>query len=227
MQISGFQKTTVLDFPGHLAAIVFTKGCNYRCPFCQNGGLLKSDVELIDEREILDYLKKRKNVLEGLTISGGEPTIQEHLEDFIKEVRSYGYKIKLDTNGSNPSVIRHLIEERLLDYIAMDIKNDFTKYEDISGVAHVDTEKIKESIAVIKNSGIDHEFRTTIVKEFHTIDDIENICRTVSGSKYFVQNFEDSKEVLKSGLHGFTKKELEAIEEKIKKIDQSASVRGL
>lgn len=227
MQISGLQKTTVLDYPEHLAAIIFTRGCNYRCPFCHNSELLQDDYPILLESDVLDYLENRRNILDGVTISGGEPTIQSDLEDFIRKLKSLGYDVKLDTNGTNPQLIKKLIDEGLIDYIAMDIKSDFNNYEKITGVSKVNIDKIKESIEIIKNSPIKKEFRTTIVKEFHDPNVIKNICALIGNSNYYLQNFEDSGRVLRSGLHGFTKKELEDFEKKLKKDYPNLHVRGI
>lgn len=227
MRISGLQKTTLQDFPGHLSAIIFTQGCNYRCPFCHNSEIIQKNNDLIDENEIIGYLSKRKGILEGVVITGGEPTLQNNLKDFIKKIKSLGLSIKLDTNGTNPKLLKELVQENLLDYIAMDIKNSFDSYEDISGVKNFKLDEIKESIKIIKDSKVRHEFRTTIVKEFHNIKKIEAILKYVDGSKYFLQNFEDSDNVLTKGLHGFTIEELKEIESKLKTKFTNVTVRGL
>ena len=165
MIIGGFQPFTLSDFPGHVAAIVFTQGCNWRCSYCHNRSLLKRrrpQQELIPETHVFDVLHRRRNELDGLVITGGEPTIQEDLSRFIRNVRRLGLTIKLDTNGSRPDVIRHLLEEGLLDYIAMDIKAPFDQYESIAR-RPVDTDALQTSIDLIKNSGVPHEFRTPAV----------------------------------------------------------------
>ncbi len=165
MIIGGFQPFTLSDFPGHVAAIVFTQGCNWRCPHCHNRSLLKMrrpEQELIPEAHVFDVLHRRRNELDGLVITGGEPTIQEDLARFLHEVRRLGLAIKLDTNGSRPGVIRRLLEEGLLDYIAMDIKAPLDRYESVVGHP-VDIGPIQTSIELIKNSGIRHEFRTPMV----------------------------------------------------------------
>lgn len=215
MIIDGFQKLTLLDFPEKMACIVFTKGCNLRCPFCHNGPLVleRSREGLIKEDEIFEYLKKRKKILDGVVISGGEPLLQKNIKDFIIKVRELGYKIKLDTNGTSPNLLKELISEELVDYVAMDIKNVFNKYPKITGCRNVNTDNIKKSIDILKRSNIDYEFRTTIVKEFHDIGDIKTILSYIRGSKYYIQNFVDSENVIKSGLHGFTKEELIKINE--------------
>jgi len=165
MIIGGFQPFTLSDFPGHVAAIVFTQGCNWRCPYCHNRSLLKTrrpEQELIPETHVFDILHRRRNELDGLVITGGEPTIQEDLPRFIHKVHRMGLAIKLDSNGSRPGVIGRLLEEGLLDYIAMDIKAPLDRYESVVGHP-VDIGPIQTSIELIKNSGIRHEFRTPMV----------------------------------------------------------------
>ena len=203
MNICGYQKTTLLDYPEHVAATIFTGGCNFRCPFCHNADLLiKPDsASLISEEEILGFLKKRKNVLSGICITGGEPTLQPDLKDFIIKVRALGYKIKLDTNGYRPEVIASLLKDNLLDYIAMDIKSGFSNYAKVCGIKNLDINKIKESISIIENSGIDYEFRTTVVKELHSEQDFFEINNMLSSdSPYFIQSFKDSGNILTPGL---------------------------
>lgn len=203
MNICGYQKTTLLDYPGHVAATIFTGGCNFRCPFCHNADLLlqPDKVSLISEEEIFTFLKKRKNVLSGICITGGEPTLQSDLQDFIIKVRALGYKIKLDTNGYRPDVIASLLKNNLLDYIAMDIKAGFSNYAKVCGIKNLDINKIKESISVIENSGIDYEFRTTVVKELHCEADFHEITEMLSpNSFYFLQSFKDSGNILTPGL---------------------------
>ena len=203
MYICGYQKTTLLDYPEHVAATIFTGGCNFRCPFCHNADLLlkKSGDSPVSEEEILAFLKKRKNVLSGVCITGGEPTLQPDLKDFIIKVRSLGYKIKLDTNGYGPDVLLSLLEENLLDYIAMDIKAGLSNYAKVSGIPNLDIAKINESISIIENSGINYEFRTTVVKELHSSQDFLEITDMLSStSPYFIQSFKDSGNILTPGL---------------------------
>ncbi len=212
MIIGGLQKTTLLDFPNHVACIIFTKGCNFRCPFCQNSTLIGINHEdEISEEYIFDYLIKRQGILDGVVITGGEPTVQKDLKEFIKKIRKLGYKVKLDTNGYNPNVLKELIDENLLDYVAMDIKHTFEKYHIVAGKI-LNTDNILESIKRLEESDVCHEFRTTIIKEYHDIDDIINITKLISlDTKYYLQNFRNSSNVLDKSLHGFTNEELEEI----------------
>lgn len=227
MIIAGFDKVSLTNYPGLVACTIFTNNCNFKCPFCQNGTLAKGiEKSRISEDEIFNYLKKREGLIDGICISGGEPTIQKDLVDFIKKLRAFKIKIKLDTNGSNPEIVKYLIDNNLIDYVAMDIKNTFKKYDDTSGTK-VDLAKIKETIKILKNSEIDYEFRTTIIREYHSLDDIKSICKYISPSKYYLQNFEDSDNVLKNNLHGFSTEELKEIENKIRKEFPNVSVRGI
>ena len=214
MLISGFDKVTLLNYPGLVACTIFTKGCNLKCPFCHNSSLISgNDDTYIDEDEIFKYLNKRKNIIEGVCISGGEPLLQKDIKEFIRKIKSLGLKVKLDTNGTNPDLILSLINDNLLDYIAMDIKNIKSKYELTSG-AKVKIDNILKSINIIENSGIDYEFRTTIIKEFHTLSDIDYISKVLDKkSKYYIQNFVKSDAVLDKNLHSFTSDELKEMKQ--------------
>jgi pyruvate formate lyase activating enzyme len=193
MLIGGYQKLTLIDYPGKLATTVFTVGCSFRCPFCHNPELV--DLKLIhnekSEKEFFDFLKKRKGKLEAVCITGGEPSIQPDIIDFVKKVKRRGFLVKLDTNGSRPDVLKKLIDARLIDYIAMDIKNSLKKYAKTAG-AKIDQERIKLSVELIWNSGIDHEFRTTVVPGLHEEKDFDDIANWLSGSKkYYLQVYRD------------------------------------
>ena len=227
MEISGFEKMTLTDYPGYVAAIVFTQGCNFKCPFCHNSDLIYFKKGLIDENEILNYLSKRKNVLDGVVITGGEPTMQNDLVSFLNKVKELGLKVKLDTNGVKPEVLKKIIELNLVDYIAMDIKSSNNNYSVVSGVS-VDLDKISESVKLIKESELDFEFRTTVVKNYHTLNDLLSICEFVGkDSKYFLQNFESSSRVLDANLKGFTKDELLELCAKLNEKFPNVKVRGI
>ena len=209
MRIAGYEKISLQDYPDHISCIVFTQGCNLRCPFCQNSTLIPMEAEnLIDENEILDYLSLRKNILNGVTISGGEPTLQTDLKDFIKKIKNIGLDIKLDTNGLNFNLLKDLIENKLIDYVAMDIKNSFNKYNQTSGIEKINIDNILNSINYLKQNKIDYEFRTTIINEYHTIQDIYNILEIIGDSKYYLQNFKNSSNVLDKNLTSFTDQKL-------------------
>lgn len=193
MLIGGFQKTSLIDFPKKIAAIVFTQGCNFRCHYCHNPELVTECNKIADEKLILDFLDTRKGKLDGVVITGGEPSLQKDLTDFIFKVKEKGFEVKLDTNGSNPDVIVDLTEKNLLDYIAMDIKAPLSKYQDIVDCA-VDVLQIKDSVDFIKNCGVDYEFRTTTVKPLLAVSDFDEIGNIIKKSKrYFLQNFVLSK----------------------------------
>ena len=228
MKISGFQKLTLLDYPGKIACIIFTQGCNYKCSYCQNSLLIPCGNEkLIDEEEVFDYLEKRKNMLDGIVISGGEPTIQRGLVNFIERVKKIGLLVKLDTNGSNPAIIKKLIDEELVDYVAMDIKNVFDEYENVTK-CKVNIKNIQDSIKCLQESKIEYEFRTTIIKNIHTVDKILNICKFLGKNQnIYLQNFEQSEYVLDKRLESFSKKELKKIEEEVKNKYPNVIVRGI
>ena len=201
MKICGFQKLTLLDYPGHVAATVFTGGCNYRCPFCHNSELISLDKikteNMFSEEEILKVLKKRAGVLEGVCITGGEPTLQPDLGDFIKKIREMGYKIKLDTNGYRPEVLKSLCHEGLIDYVAMDIKSSREHYGNVAGVPTLQISRIEESAAFLMGGSIPYEFRTTVVPELHAEEDFSSIGQWLHGnSPYYLQAYRDSEQVL-------------------------------
>lgn len=209
MKIAGYEKLSLQDFPNQISCIIFTQGCNIRCPFCQNSTLIPMDAKnLISEDEIFDYLNLRKNIISGVTISGGEPTLQPDLESFIDKVKELGLKIKLDTNGLNTKLLEKLIENQKIDYVAMDIKNSLNKYSLTSGVAKINMQNILNSIELLKKGEVDYEFRTTIINEFHTLQDIIEIIKLVGNSKYYLQNFKNSEYVLDKTLTSFTEEKL-------------------
>jgi len=195
MIIGGFQKFSLIDYPGKICAIVFTQGCNFRCPYCHNPELVDPNLFLppISEEEIFAFLEKRKGKLDAVEITGGEPTLHQDLIEFIRKIKGMGFLVKLDSNGTNPDVIREAIKNKLVDYLAMDIKAPLEKYKEITGV-DVDTDKIKYNIKLIMNSGVDYEFRTTIVKSLLSKDDIVKIGELIKGAKlYILQKFTPSK----------------------------------
>ena len=207
MRISGLQKMTLLDYPGKIACTVFLSGCNFRCPFCHNGELLDGSAETImDEQEFLDFLSKRKGLLDAVCISGGEPTLQPGLAALLEQIRAMGYLTKLDTNGSRPEVLKDLVSRNLLDYVAMDIKNSPDLYVQTAG-APVQLEKIEESIRFLTEEHLDYEFRTTVVAQLHSSESVERMGEWVAAlaqgkqiKRWFVQPFADRDTVLFSGL---------------------------
>ena len=227
MKIAGYEKLSVQDYPNHISCIIFTQGCNLKCPFCQNSTLIPLDSEnLIEESEVLAYLNLRKNILDGVTISGGEPTLQRDLKEFIGKVRETKLDIKLDTNGMNYDLLKELVAEKMIDYVAMDIKNSFDKYEMTSGVPNINKENILKSIDLLKQNKIDYEFRTTVIKEYHTLEDILQIMKLVGNSKYYLQNFKNSSCVLDKSLTEVPEEILKQWNEKLKEYP-NVWIRGM
>ncbi len=230
MIINGINKVTLLDYPQYVACIIFTQGCPFKCPFCQNSPLLgiTNDEGIISEEDVLSYLRSRKNILDGLVISGGEPTIQKDLKQFIIKVKELGLKVKLDTNGFNPEVVKDLLNNNLLDYVAVDIKNDLDNYAKSCGFKSLDISNLLKTIKILKNSKIDYEFRTTIMKKYHSISEITNILDLIGPNvKYYLQNFRDSENVIDHTIEGFSEKELIDIEKELQKKYPNVKVRGL
>lgn len=230
MRICGLNKTTLLDYPGRVAAVLFLGGCNFRCPFCQNGDLVvrPESQPSIEKEEVMAFLRKRKGILTGVCITGGEPTIEDGLEELIEEIKDIGYLVKLDTNGYCPEVTERLTARRLVDYIAMDIKNSMEKYGETVGWKEIDTERIRESIHCIKNSNVDYEFRTTVVRELHDKEDIFAIGRQIEGAKaYFLQGYQESEGVIFPGFHSYNKKEMERMAEEIRPFVSNVQIRGM
>lgn len=213
MRLFGLQKLTLLDYPERIACTVFTGGCNLRCPFCHNGSLALGDSkDEISEEEFFSFLESRAGRLDGVCISGGEPTLQPDLADFVRKIKALGFSVKLDTNGTRPEVISSLICEGLLDYIAMDIKNSPTKYAETAGVKAFDYSPIAESIKIISESGVAHEFRTTVTAELHDAKDIREICKNLhQDAKYYLQAYRDEGEILEKGLSTPTEEQISAL----------------
>ena len=228
MNIQGFSKTSLLDYPGHIAAVVFTGGCNFRCPFCHNSDLVLTPSAEYTEEEVLAVLKKRRGILEGVCITGGEATLQPGLIDFMRKLRELGYKIKLDTNGYRPDVLRAVLNEGLVDYVAMDIKNSLPKYPLTAGISNFRKEDISESISLLMTSTVDYEFRTTVVHELHTEEDLIEIAHMLTGCRhYFLQSFKDSGNILKDGYSAYSDPEMLAFYNKIKAILPVTQLRGI
>ena len=227
--LQGMQNLTLLDYPGRVACTVFTGGCNFRCPFCQNSDLLPCHQEGALEREqVLAYLRKRRGLLDGVCISGGEPLLQEDLESFLREIKAMGYAVKLDTNGSFPDRLQYLVREQLVDYVAMDIKNSLERYPVTSGTTGLYNHAVEESVAFLLKGSVPYEFRTTVVREFHDAAAFREIARWIAGAeRYYLQSFVDSEQVVQSGLHAYTAEELEAFRQIILPQIPSAQLRGV
>ena len=199
MVIHGIQKLTLVDFPGHPASILFSGNCNFRCPFCQNAPLVleSSDEPMLDNDEIFSFLNKRKKMLEGVVVTGGEPTINKDLIPFLSSLKDLGYLVKLDTNGYMPDVLRKAVESGSVDYVAMDIKTSLDEYPKLCGVEDIDVSRIKESIDFLMTGAVDYEFRTTVVEPLHHKENFEKIGEmTKNCRRYFLQSFVDSGNII-------------------------------
>lgn len=230
MKICGFQKMTMLDYPGKVACTVFTGGCNFRCPFCHNALLVTEidDENVFDEEEIISYLYKRKGIIDGVCITGGEPLLQKDITEFLQKVKATGLPVKLDTNGSYPQKLRELVEKGLVDYVAMDIKNSREKYAETIGLSDYDLSKVEESVEFLLSGAVDYEFRTTVVREFHTQEDILNIASWISDAKrYFLQGFVDSGNLIGSGMSALRPQEMVEICTKAQEIVPNTVLRGV
>ena len=229
LKFFGLQKTTLLDYPGKLASTLFTGGCNFCCPFCHNSDLvyLREGIKEIGSSEILDFLAGRKNILDGICISGGEPLLQEGLIPFIKEVKKLGLLVKLDTNGFLYNKLKELIDLKLVDYVAMDIKNAPKKYALTAGLKEIDLEPILKSVELLKSNVVDYEFRTTIVKEFHDETDIKEIGLWLKGAKrYYLQNFRNNEHVINKNLTSHDISTLKHFKEILEKDILHVEIRG-
>jgi pyruvate formate lyase activating enzyme len=229
MTIHGFQKMTLLDFPGKVACIVFTAGCNLRCPFCHNARLVthaEAD-DRVDEDEIFAYLQKRRGIVDGVVITGGEPTLQKDLADFIRRVRALGYAVKLDTNGTRPEVLSALLDAGLVDYVAMDIKNCPDRYAETVGIEGFDLGPVQTSLELLRQSGVDYELRTTVADELHTPQDLGVLAAWIAPSpRYFIQPFVDSGDLIGTGLHAPSAQKLEQMLASARMYLPNAAIRG-
>ena len=230
MRISGLQKLSMVDYPGKLAATVFTGGCGLRCPFCHNAPLVLRTAQTpeIPETQVLDFLKSRRGLLDGVVLSGGEPLLQPGAADFLAAVRDLGFAVKLDTNGCHPAALADILDRGIVDYVAMDIKNRREKYAETVGVPDFDLAPVEESIRLLRASGVDFEFRTTVVQEFHTEEDIRAIGAWLEGSpRYFLQKFVDSGDLVGAGCHGLEDAEMRALAEAARPWFGAVELRGV
>jgi len=242
MLFAGIQKLTLLDFPDKTACTLFTAGCDFVCPYCQNASLISPADGTLNETEVLDFLASRRGLLDGVCISGGEPLLHDVLISFVGKVKEMGFLVKVDTNGSNPRKLKDLLESGNVDFISMDIKNSPAKYAQTIDMPGFDVSLVDESLnlligsAASRDDAVSYEFRTTVVKEFHTFDDLLSISRWISGactralsdpSKYFLQKFMDSDGVKQKGLHGYSNEEMLQFIDAIKTVLPSAELRGV
>ena len=232
MHIEAYQKLTLLDYPGKTAAIVFTHGCNFRCPFCHNAGLvIRPSESKIDEDELFEYLEKRKKLLDGVCITGGEPLLQKDIAPFIRKIKAMGYLVKLDTNGSFPEKLEELIDEGIIDYVAMDIKNCREKYSVTAGTPQDIVVKVEKSVNILMSGKVDYEFRTTVCKSLHTVEDMVRIGEWIKGAKaYRIQPFKDSGDIVagSESVSGFAceKEYCEALLDAVKPFVPNTEIRG-
>ena len=230
MRICGLQKLSMVDYPARLAATVFTGGCDLRCPFCHNAPLVTraSEAPALSEEEMLAFLKHRRGLLDGVVLSGGEPLLQPDAADFLAKVRDLGFAVKLDTNGCHPAALAEILERGLADYVAMDIKNCREKYPQTVGIPGFDLAPVEESARLLRTSGVDFEFRTTVVRELHTPADMAAIGRWLEGSpRYFLQKFVDSGDLVGSGCHPMEDGEMRALRDAAAPWFQAVSLRGV
>jgi len=229
MKFGGLQKTSLLDYPNMLSAIVWTVGCNFRCPFCYNKDLVLGKSDIISEEKILSFLKKRKGMLEALVITGGEPLMHKDIIDFLEKVKKLDHLIKIDTNGSYPKRLQEIVDKKLVDYLDMDVKAPKKKYDKLTGVK-TDIKKIEQSIKIIRNSGVDYEFKTTFVPDFLTKEDIIEIGKWLEGSKqFYLQQFKNDTPLISPDLQKlvpYPKKVLVDTLEEIKPYFQKCEIRG-
>lgn len=230
MRILGLQKLSLVDFPGKVAATVFTGGCNLRCPFCHNASLVLPGrgTSALDAGGVLDFLASRRGLLDGVVLSGGEPLLQPDAADFLAEVKAMGFSVKLDTNGCHPDALADILDRRLADYVAMDIKNSLEKYPWTVGVPGFDTAPVERSARLLMEGPADYEFRTTLVRPFHEVGDMETIGRWLRGARrYYLQAFVDSGDLVGGGCAPFTPEEMEGFLQAARPFFQSAALRGL
>ena len=229
MKIHGLQKMTLLDFPGRVACTVFTGMCDFRCPFCHNYELVDGSAPaLMEEEDLLAFLKKRQGLLDGVAVTGGEPCIHKDLPEFLLRIKDLGFAVKLDTNGNHPGILRQVLDRKLADYVAMDIKNRPEKYAVTIGLKSFDMAGVRESISLLMEGGADYEFRTTVVREFHEAEDFEEIGSMIRGAKaYYLQCFTDRDTVPFGGLHAPSRQELETFAAIASKYVEKAFVRGV
>lgn len=229
MLIDGLQKLTLLDYPEKIACTIFTHGCNFRCPFCHNASLVVSQTnEHISESEIKEFLEKRKGILDGVAITGGEPMLQKDLKEFIQTVKGFGYLVKLDTNGCDPDKLEELINEGLVDYVAVDIKSSPEKYPLVTGVPNFDVTPIKKTVELLKQGRVPYEFRTTVVKELHELDDFKTVAKWLEGCEhYYLQQFVDSGDIISEGMSAYDEETMKKIKDIVAVTVPCVELRGV
>lgn len=234
MDIAGLQKMTLLDYPGRVACTVFLQGCNFRCPFCHNSALLPGAGErLMDDDQLLSFLKKRVGLLDGVCITGGEPTLQKELPHLLERIKALGYGVKLDTNGSRPELLQAVVEAGLVDYVAMDIKNGPDRYAETAGMGPSVLKKVEQSICYLMTDIVDYEFRTTVVEEFHDESSVTAMGRWLQSlggkpaKRWYLQRYMDRDSVLSAGLHAPSPEKMQKYMEKLAPYAEMVSLRGV
>lgn len=232
MKVTGIQKLTLLDYPGVVACTVFTAGCNFRCPFCHNAMLVlpeQIDDECLTDDEVFGFLKKRRGVLDGVAVTGGEPLLHADMPEFLARVKELGYKIKLDTNGSNPELLSEIVKNKLVDRVAMDIKNAPEEYARTIGLKSFDIAPVERSKEMLLRGDIDYEFRTTVVKGIHTKESLIGVAKWIEGAKeYYLQQFKDSGNlILPDGLSAYDEKQMHALADAVRDYVPTVEVRGV
>ncbi|MBQ3381408.1 MAG: anaerobic ribonucleoside-triphosphate reductase activating protein [Oscillospiraceae bacterium] len=232
MFIAGMQKLTLLDFPGVVACTLFTAGCNFRCPWCHNAGLVlpeEASDRLLESGEVLSFLEKRKGVLDGVCVTGGEPLLHAELPDFLKRVKDLGYRVKLDTNGSFPERLEALVRDNLADRVAMDIKNGPSRYAETVGLRNLDLSAVTSSKDFLLSDAVDYEFRTTVVRGLHTEESLLEAADWIQGAKqWFLQQFKDSGNLIHGeGLSAFSEDEMRRLLETVQQTNPAAQLRGV
>ncbi len=234
MNIAGLQKMTLLDYPGRVACTVFLQGCNFRCPFCHNGEILDgSQPAGITRQELLAFLQKRQGILDGVCITGGEPTCQEDLKELLRDIKALGYPIKLDTNGYRPAVLKDIVDRGLVDYVAMDVKNSPERYAQTVGLPNMALSRVEESLRFLMSGPVDYELRTTVSEEYHRTQDIEAmanwlhaLCPDKKILRFFLQPFTDRDTVLQSGLHTVMPEKVRLFQRILEPYAENVEIRG-
>lgn len=230
VKVHGFNKLTLLDYPGRLACTIFLGHCNFRCPFCHNAGLVldPENEPVIPIEEIRGTLKKRKGILDGVCITGGEPTVHKKLPEFIQQIKKMDYSVKLDTNGTNPQMVQDMVKAGLVDYVAMDIKNAPDKYGETAGIARVHLEAVNETVEFLKSGKVDYEFRTTVTRELHKKEDFLKIRKWLSGSRrYFLQAYKESEQVIHPVYSSYSREQLENFRQLLLEEISQVEIRGI
>lgn len=230
MRIGGLQKVTLLDYPGKVACTVFLPGCNLRCPFCHNPALVLPDRETdsLSAEELLAFLETRRGKLDGVCVTGGEPTLYEDLPALLRQIRGLGFAVKLDTNGCDPARLAEILNQGLVDYVAMDVKNAPARYAETVGIPGFNPAPVEESIRLLRKSTVDYEFRTTLVRELHRPEDLDAIAAWLAGApRYYLQNFVDSGNLIGRGYHGFTAEQLQGFAERVRPFFGAVELRGI